>query len=381
MPVADQFDIAIVGAGVVGLAVAQRLSAAKSMARRSILLLDKESGIGQHISSRNSEVIHAGIYYPTGSLKANFCVRGKELLYEHCQRHGIPYRRLGKLVIASSEETGELERLKALGNANGVRDLSILDRIELISKEGAVTGSAALFSPSSGIVNAHEFMRSLLHLAENNGVLFAPRTEVSTVEPMNGQFNVSTLIGQQQEKYTFRCRMLINCAGLEAVRLARRVNGINQSSIPKLWLCKGDYFSYRGKTPFRHLVYPIPEINNAGLGVHATMDMANNLRFGPDTEFVDEIDYRVDVEKVERFCASIRRYFPTIKPGDLKPDYAGIRPKLSGPGDPASDFLIQQENTHGLPGLVQLIGIESPGLTASLAIAEWIRDLLLPELK
>lgn len=377
MAVPDHFDIAIVGAGVIGLAIAQRLSAARPMANRSIVLLDQENSIGQHISSRNSEVIHAGLYYPSGSYKAEFCVRGKQLLYEHCQRHGVPYRRLGKLIIAGPEETGELEKLKNQGNTNGVMDLSLLDRSALKNMESSVAGTAALFSPSSGIVDAHDFMLSLLHLAENRGVLFAPKTRVALVEPENGQFNVATLTVGQQDSYSFRCSILINCTGLEATRLAHRIGGINKASIPDLFYCKGDYFSFRGKNPFKHLVYPVPEANTAGLGIHATLDMAGRLRFGPDTRYVDTIDYQVDAGKAEAFSNAIQRYFPGIKSSDLSPDYAGIRPKLSGPGQAAADFLIQQADQHGLPGLLQLFGIESPGLTASLAIAEWVRDLVL----
>jgi L-2-hydroxyglutarate oxidase LhgO len=376
----DHFDIAIVGAGVIGLAIAQRLSAARHMANRSIVLLDQENSIGQHVSSRNSEVIHAGLYYPSGSLKADFCVRGKELLYAHCQRHRVPYRRLGKLVVAGPEETAELEKLQCQGNANGVMDLSILDRGALNRLENAVAGTAALFSPSSGIVDAHDFMLSLLHLAENNGVLFAPRTRVERIESEAEQFKVATLIGDHQHSYHFCCSVLINCAGLEATRLAHRIDGINQTSIPELFLCKGDYFSFRGRNPFKHLVYPVPEANTAGLGIHATLDMAGRLRFGPDTQYVDKIDYQVDAAKAEAFSSAIQRYFPGIKAGDLNPDYAGIRPKLSGPGQPAADFLIQQADQHGVPGLVQLFGIESPGLTASLAVAEWIRDSVLRDL-
>lgn len=374
----DHFDVTIVGAGVVGLALAQRLSRAKFLANRSVLLLDQERSFGQHISSRNSEVIHAGLYYPGDSLKASLCVRGKELLYEHCQQYNVPHRRLGKLIVAGPGETGELERLEKQGVANGVSDLTILDRRQLAARESAISGAAALLSPSSGIVDAHEYMVSLLHQAEVQGVLFAPRTRVLTVEPEPGRFKMLTCIGDaaDQEFYRFSCSVLINCTGLDATHLARSIAGMDEALIPQLHLCKGDYFSYRGANPFSHLIYPVPEANAVGLGIHATLDMSGRLRFGPDTQFLDQVEYQVDPGKAEVFSDAIRRYFPAIKASDLSPDYSGIRPKLAGPGQPPADFLIQQAAEHRIPGLFQLVGIESPGLTASLAIAELVRDLV-----
>ena len=381
MAAIDHFDVAIIGAGVVGLALAQRLSEDKFMANRRIVLLDQESSFGQHISSRNSEVIHAGIYYPSGTQKARLCVRGKELLYEHCQRYSVPHRRLGKLIVAGPGETGELERLENQGISNGVTDLVMLDRQALISRESAVAGAAALFSPSSGIVDAHDYMLSLLHLAEINGVLFAPRTQVLAIDSETDCFAVATRIGtgDDQDSYRFRCTVLINCAGLEATSLGRKIGGINEATLPRLYLCKGDYFSYQRSNPFKHLIYPVPEANTVGLGIHATLDMAGRLRFGPDTQYLDSIDldnidYQVDPGKAEAFSGAIRRYFPALDANHLSPDYAGIRPKLAGPGQAPADFLIQRTDQHGIPGLVQLFGIESPGLTASLAIAEEVRD-------
>lgn len=374
----DHFDVAIVGAGVIGLALAYRLTQGKQLSARSVVLLEQESGFGQHTSSRNSEVIHAGLYYPSGSLKAALCVRGKELLYEHCERYDVPHRRLGKLVIAGSGEVAELERIERQGRDNGVSDLSILDRRGLQARESAVQGAAALYSPSSGIVDAHEYMISLLHLAQLQGVQFAPRTRVLEVEKKSDRFVVATGIGdtQKPEYYRFSCSVLLNCAGLQAARLARNIAGIEIGSIPEIHYCKGDYFSYRKSSPFHQLVYPVPEANTAGLGIHATLDLTGRLRFGPDTSYLDAIDYQVASGKAEVFANAIRRYFPAIDAADLSPDYAGIRPKLAGPGQPPADFLIQQVDQHGVPGLLQLFGIESPGLTASLAIAEQVNALV-----
>jgi len=370
--------VAIVGAGVVGLAIAQRLSEGRQPIDRSVVLLEQESSCGQHISSRNSEVIHAGLYYPNDSLKARLCVRGKELLYEYCQRYEVPHRRLGKLIIAGPDEAGELERLQRQGMANGVTDLELLGPQQLRARESAVQGAAALLSPSSGIIDAHEYMVSLLRLAQMQGVQFAPRTQVLEIESGSDRFVVATCTGGEsnRERFLFSCSVVINCAGLEATSLATTVAGIDAAVIPELHLCKGDYFSYRRSNPFNHLIYPVPEANTVGLGIHATLDLAGRLRFGPDTQYLDKVDYQVDPEKAELFTEAIRRYFPTINAADLIPDYAGIRPKLAGPGQPPADFLIQQADQHGVPGLVQLFGIESPGLTASLAIAEQIRDLV-----
>ncbi|MBT8145259.1 MAG: NAD(P)/FAD-dependent oxidoreductase [Gammaproteobacteria bacterium] len=375
MPEPDHFDVAIIGAGVIGLAIAQRLSTADFMSNRSVLLLDQETSFGHHTSSRNSEVIHAGLYYPSGSMKAHLCVRGKELLYEHCQQFHVPHRQLGKLIVAGSAETGELERLMNQGNVNGVADLVILEGDELAALEPAVSGTAALFSPSSGIIDAHEFMVSLLRLAEDHGAVFAPRTRVVAVDTADGDFSVETQIAGDT-RYQFRCTSVINCAGLEATLLARKIDGVDEAVIPELHLCKGDYFSYQGASPFKHLIYPLPESNTVGLGIHATLDLAGRIRFGPDTTYLSDIDYRVRADKAAAFAEAISSYFPSIETSRLNPDYSGIRPKLAGPGESPADFMIQQVDQHGVPGLIQLFGIESPGLTASLAIAEQVRDSL-----
>lgn len=368
----DSFDICIVGAGVVGLAIAYELARKYERQAVSILLLERESGFGQHTSSRNSEVIHAGIYYPSNSLKAKLCVSGKELLYSHCAKYRIPHQRIGKLIVAKSTELDELERLRDKAIDNNVLDLQFLNRSELLKLEPHVAADAALFSPSTGIIDSHSYMQSLLHLSEMLGVQFAPFTRVEKIEVEEQCFAVHCMIDEDRnpERYQFDCRRVINAAGLEAQHIAHAVSAVAEESIPRLHYCKGDYFDYRGRSPFSHLIYPMPEHNTVGLGLHATLDMSSQLKFGPDTEYIENIEFAIDGEKAKAFAQSISAYFPGIKASDLKPAYSGIRPKLSGIGEDAADFVIQDEEKHGVPGLLQLFGIESPGLTASLAIAE-----------
>lgn len=376
----DHFDVAVVGAGVIGLAIAQRLSAAPFMRNRSLVLLEQESGFGQHTSSRSSEVIHAGIYYPSGSLKAALCVRGKELLYEHCRRYEIPHKRPGKLIVGNQGETDALERLLKQATANGVSDLQLLDGKSIREFEEQVIATLGLYSPSSGILDSHSYLMSLLHLAESQGVIYSPRTQVQVILNRGDESLVETRVsaaaGKGSEAYAFRAGVVICCTGLESVALASRIEGLNKTAIPRQYLCKGDYFSYAGRNPFKHLIYPLPEANTTGLGIHATLDMAGQLRFGPDTEYVDQVSYSIDPLKRERFAESIRRYFPALDATALNPDYAGIRPKLAGPGQAPADFLIQDAAGHGVPNLLQLFGIESPGLTASLAIGEKVTAMV-----
>ncbi|MCB1671769.1 MAG: NAD(P)/FAD-dependent oxidoreductase [Gammaproteobacteria bacterium] len=376
----DHFDVAVIGAGVIGLAVAQRLSAAPFMADRNLVLLDQEDGVGQHTSSRNSEVIHAGIYYPSGSLKAALCVRGRQLLFEHCQRYRVPCRRTGKLIVASERDSDSLLALQQQAANNGVDDLELLDSGALRRREAQVQADIALFSPSSGIVDSHAFMVSLLHLAQQQGAIFAPRTRVQGICRKVEGFEVTTRLksssGIGDEDYRFTTTAIVCCAGLQGPALAKRIEGLDPQLIPQQFLCKGDYFSYSGKSPFQHLIYPLPEANTAGLGIHATLDLAGRLRFGPDTQYVDSEDYTVDPHKRQRFAEAIRRYFPMLDPLALQPDYAGIRPKLAGAGEPATDFIIQDTTEAGFPNLVQLFGIESPGLTASLAIGERVTAMV-----
>lgn len=376
----DYFDVAVIGAGVVGLAIAQQLAAAPFMCDRSLVVLDQEQAIGQHTSSRNSEVIHAGIYYPAGSLKARLCVRGRHLLYAHCERYQVPHRRTGKLIVASQSDCDALQALLARAQANGVTDLQLIDRAALRRLEDQVVGAAALFSPSSGIVDSHSYMANLLRLAEGDGAIFAPRSRVDAIHHTAEGFRVDARIGTGKhftdEAYCFYAGIVINCAGLDAVNLARRIDGVSPASIPDLFFCKGDYFSYEGKAPFRHLIYPLPERHTAGLGIHATLDLAGRVRFGPDTEYVDHVHYAIDPEKRHVFAEAIRGYFTGVDSSRLTPDYAGVRPKLAGKDQPAADFLIQDYSSHKVPGLIQLFGIESPGLTASLALGEHVRDLV-----
>lgn len=370
----DSFDICIIGAGVIGLAVAYELAKKYKNEDISIVVLERESSFGQHTSSRNSEVIHAGIYYPTDSLKAKFCVTGKELLFSHCEQYDVPHRKTGKLIVAKNTEVAALEQLKKNAIANGVLDLQLLNRDQLQKLEPHVEADAALYSPSTGIIDSHSYMQSLLHLAENLGVLFSPYSRIEKVESNSDAFIMHCQLGENRspEHYQFNCQQLINAAGLEAQSIAQSISTVPKNTIPKLHYCKGDYFDYKGRNPFSHLIYPIPETNTAGLGIHATMDMASQVKFGPDTEYIESINFEIDANKTKEFAKSISSYFPAIEPDDLKPAYSGIRPKLTGPGDAAADFEIQEKDVHGVPGLIQLFGIESPGLTASLAIAKHI---------
>lgn len=374
----DSVDICIIGAGVIGVAIAYQLSRKFKDKKLSILLLEQEPNFGQQASSRNSEVIHAGIYYAVNSLKAKLCVRGKELLYDHCKQFDIPFKRLGKLIVANDLETGQLLELEQRAQENGVDDLQFLDEAQIKKLEPAVSAKAALLSPSTGIIDSHSYMRSLLHLAQVKGVHFSAYSRVERVEIISTGFLVNCVLDKKRnpKNYEFRCRYLINSAGLQAQLIAENIDAIRKQDIPKLYYCKGDYFNYLDKNPFSHLIYPVPECNTTGLGIHATMDLASQLRFGPDSEYVQEIDYKTSTEKAESFALQIEKYFPTIDVNKLKPSYSGIRPKLSGPGQAAADFVVQDFSDHGVQGLVQLFGIESPGLTASLALAEKVADSL-----
>lgn len=372
----DSFDICIVGAGVVGLAIAYELATRTKGRSLSIVVLEQEPSFGQHVSSRNSEVIHAGIYYPAASLKAKFCVPGKEMLYAYCEQFAVSHRKPGKLIVAKSAETDALERLRSLALENGVNDLQFLDGKELKKLEPDVRADAALLSPSTGIIDSHDFMQSLLHQAEIRGAHFSPYTRVREVGRATDGFVVHCVLDEKRspENYQFDCRHLVNAAGLEAQTLAGNIEGVLSESIPALHYCKGDYFDYRSRSPFRHLIYPMPENNTVGLGIHATLDIAGQLKFGPDTEYIDRIDYTVDASKAHSFAERIAHYFPAIEPADLKPAYSGIRPKLAPAGAPPADYIIQEQREHGVPGLIQLFGMESPALTSSLAIARYVAE-------
>ncbi|MEX2130216.1 MAG: NAD(P)/FAD-dependent oxidoreductase [Pseudohongiellaceae bacterium] len=372
----DQFDVCIVGAGAVGLAIARQLLCNGGDSKHlKLVLLEQNSKYGQGISSRNSEVIHAGIYYPPGSLKAKLCVRGRHLLYEYCSRYKVPCKQTGKLIIAQEVEQTALLALRNNAVASGVDDLEWVDKARLHKLESAVHAEHALYCPHSGIIDGHQFMQTMLFEAESAGLMYVPRTSVIKIKQADLGFMVTSTSQQQpEESFQFRSTVVINSCGLDAQNLAMHIDGLAVELIPPIFPCKGSYFEYRGKSPFRHLVYPLPESGIRSLGIHGTLDLAGQLRFGPDAEFVDELDYTVDPGARDKFAEAIRNYFPTLEKERLVPAYSGIRPKLSGPGQGFADFMIQDESEHGMQGLLQLFGIESPGLTASLALGEMIQS-------
>ncbi|MDE0852983.1 MAG: NAD(P)/FAD-dependent oxidoreductase [Nevskia sp.] len=364
----DRIDCVVIGAGVVGLALARQLA----LAGRETLLLERHHAFGTETSARNSEVIHAGIYYPAGSLKAQLCVRGRELLYEYCAGHGVNHRRCGKLVVATQPQ--QLARLQGLAEGargNGVDDLRLLEGAEARSLEPALRCEAALLSPSTGIVDSHGYMLSLLGEAESQGARLALLSPVGALRPRAGGVELC-LDGERQPR--LKARWVINCAGLQAQEIASRIEGFPAEHIPRAWYAKGSYFTVSGHAPFSRLIYPLPE--PGGLGVHLTLDLAGRARFGPDVEWVERPDYAVDPQRAEPFAAAIRAYWPQLAAGRLVPSYAGVRPKIAGPGQPAADFRIDGPALHGVAGIINLFGIESPGLTASLAIAEHVAAML-----
>lgn len=358
----DEIDCVVVGAGVVGLAVARALA----MAGREVVLVEAADAIGTGTSSRNSEVVHAGLYYPAGSLKAQLCVEGRERLYAYCASRGVAHRRCGKLIVATdASQHAALDALLAAAHRNGVTDVQALDAADARRREPALACSAALWSPSTGIVDSHGLMLALQGEAEDRGAMLALKSPVERGEV--GAGGIVLQVGGEQPMRV-RARRVVNSAGLHAPALAARLDGLDAQFVPPARYCKGSYFALAGRAPFSHLVYPMHD--HAGLGVHLTLDLAGQARFGPDTEWVDAIDYRVEPRRADAFYAAIRRYWPALPDGALAPAYAGIRPKIVGPGEPAADFVIQGPAVHGVPGLVNLFGIESPGLTASLAIAD-----------
>ena len=364
----DEIGTVVIGAGVVGLAVARALA----VGGREVLILESEELIGSGISSRNSEVIHAGIYYPTGSLKARLCVAGKQALYEHCASRGIEHRRCGKLIVASEEgDLAVLETLMAKARENGVEDLVWLDRGQVAAREPEVACIAALLSPSTGIIDSHGLMLSLLGEAEARGAMLALGAPVTGGALETGGI-VLEVGGAAPTR--LKARELVNAAGLGAQAVARSIEGFPAASIPGLHFAKGNYYGLGRRSPFSSLIYPVPE--PGGLGVHATIDLAGQCRFGPDVEWIGSLDYAVDPARAEAFYAAVRRYWPGLRDGELQPAYSGIRPKLNPRGAPADDFLIQGPADHGIPGMVNLFGIESPGLTSSIVLAEVVAALL-----
>jgi L-2-hydroxyglutarate oxidase LhgO len=356
-------DCLVIGGGVIGLAVARRFA----LAGVETLVLEREATHGSHTSSRNSEVIHAGLYYAPGSVKALLCVRGREQLYRYCEERGIEHRRCGKLIVATSdEEHPRLEHYFETARRNGVTDLAWLTPAEVAELEPAVRCTAALWSPSTGIVSSHQLMQALLGDLESRGGTLACRAEVIGANLGHGLHRVA--VQQEGTHCEFTTRLLVNAAGVDAQDVAHTFAGLDAGTIPVRHLAKGHYFTLQGRAPFRHLVYPVA--GNAGLGIHVTLDLAGGARFGPDVEWVTRVDYAVDETRRAAFAAAIRRYYPDLDATRLQPGYTGIRPKITGPGEPAADFCIQGPERHGIEGLLNLYGIESPGLTAALAIAD-----------
>ncbi|MCF8150324.1 MAG: NAD(P)/FAD-dependent oxidoreductase [Burkholderiaceae bacterium] len=366
----EKIDCAVIGAGVIGLAVARKLAAAG----REVLILESESAFGTGISARNSEVIHAGIYYPVASLKARLCVAGRQMLYAYCAERGIGHRRCGKLIVATNDvQESELVRIEAGARSNGVDDLELLSREQARRLEPALECRAALLSPSTGIVDSHALMLSLLGDAERDGAVLAVKTAVVGGEIVAGGI-ILTMTGTDGTTTQLLTGSVMNCAGLGAQGVARALRGLDPASVPALHYAKGNYYTLAGRAPFGHLIYPVPE--QAGLGVHLTLDLGGQARFGPDVEWIDSPDYKVDPARADAFYAEVRRYWPQLADGVLAPAYAGIRPKLQAEGEAAQDFLVSGPAAHGVPGLVCLYGIESPGLTSCLALADHVAGLL-----
>ena len=363
------FNVTVIGAEVVGLAVADALSGDT----RQALLLEKNDRYGMETSSRNSEVIHAAIHYPGLPLKATLCREGNRLLYEYCENRKIPFKKTGKFIVSQNPaETEELWKIKRQAEENGVSGLLFLSRPRWKALEPDLQADEVIFSPDSGIVDAHGLMRSLYLQAESQGVTIAFRSEVTAIRPDERGFELEVNHGE----YRMHTQILVNSAGLHADRIAAMA-GLDIDGLGyRLKYGKGDYFFASPPPPIRHLIYPVPEEGNESLGIHATLDLGGRVRVGPDIESVKEIDYRVDESKAALFFASARRYLPKLSLDALHPDTSGIRPKLQGPGEPPRDFIIREESSSGLRGLVNLIGIESPGLTSALSIAGYVRDLV-----
>jgi L-2-hydroxyglutarate oxidase LhgO len=370
----DKVDCVVVGAGVVGLAVARALS----LRGREVLLIEQHHAVGMETSSRNSEVIHAGLYYPSGSLKARLCVQGRDKLYAYCDERGIAYRRCGKLIVANSQAQFEkLAAIHAQAHANGCTEVVRLNASAAMVLEPSLSCIAALLSPNTGIIDSHAFMLALQGDAENTGAVSALGSKVTGGHVIENGIVIQVQASDGEET-EFAAGTLINCGGLWAPQLASQISGLDQNATPTPFFAKGNYFSLAGKAPFSHLVYPIPEAG--GLGVHLTLDLGGQARFGPDVEWLEppqgEIDYAVDPRRADSFYREIRAYWPDLPDASLHPAYAGVRPKIAPPGAPATDFLFL---SHGCRHYLGLYGIESPGLTASLAIGEHAASLVTAE--
>lgn len=356
-------EAVVVGAGVIGLAIARRIA----KTGRSVFVIEAEERIGAHTSSRNSEVIHAGIYYPPDSLKARMCVAGREALYAYCEARHIALKRTGKLIVATSQaETAALQALYLRGRQNGVEDLQWLSATQAQAFEAEVKCVAAILSPSSGVLDSHAYMLSLQGEAEADGAQCIFRTKVGNIGVIDGGFEVQT---HGAESMAITSTAVFNCAGFDAQTLAGRIDAYPAERVPPRFLAKGNYFSVSGPTPFKHLVYPMPV--DGGLGVHITLDLAGRMRLGPDLHWVEDVDYTADSRMIQTFYSSVSRFWPSVLERELSWTYCGIRPKTSGPGELPSDFLVDGPEDHGIAGLVNLFGIESPGLTSSLALADF----------
>ena len=361
------FDVenVVIGAGVIGLAIARALS----VAGRDVLVLERAAHFGSETSSRNSEVIHAGIYYARNSLKALFCVEGRQMLYDYCRAHHLPHRQCGKLIVATTEaEISTLQGLAEKAAQNNVNDLTFLTKAEAETLEPALHCTAALLSPSTGIIDSHQLMLAYVGEIEDHGGTIAYNAAFQRATRTADGFTVTA------QGMELSCRNLINSAGLSAQEVASQIAGLAPEHIPQRYLTKGSYFTMNAPSPFSRLIYPVP--NTASLGIHVTLDIAGQIRFGPDQEWVDKIDYEVDPARGLAFYEAIRRYFPAIPDDCLLPAYSGIRPKVQSPTDGMADFVIMDEGRHGVPGLVNLFGMESPGLTASLKIGSFVTDAL-----
>jgi len=363
----ETVDCLVVGAGVVGLAIARRFA----LAGMETIILERERTFGQGTSSRNSEVVHAGIYYPKDGIRARLCVAGRKALYAYCAERGVAHKRIGKLIVATNErQLADIASIKRRAALNGVDDLHEIDAAEAKRLEPALSCLGALVSPSTGIIDSHGLMTALLGDAEAAGAVLAVLSPFEGARPLEGGGFEIAVGGAEPTR--IRARHLVNSAGLEAWAVARGIHGMPENLIPRRRLAKGNYYTVAGRVPFSRLVYPVPE--DGGLGVHLTLDLGGRGRFGPDVEWVDHIEYSVDPKRADRFYAAVRTYWPELPDGSLTPDYCGIRPKLTGPGETPAEFVIQGQREHGMAGLINLFGIESPGLTSCLAIADHVAE-------
>ena len=363
----EQVDCVVVGAGVVGIAAARALAGAG----HEVIVLDAAGAIGTETSSRNSEVVHAGIYYPQSSLMARLCVQGRRRLYAFCAEHGVPTNRCGKLIVATDDdERARLLAIRSRAESNGVEELQLLDALQARRLEPSLVCTGALLSPCTGVLDSHAYMLALQGEAEALGAVFVLNSPVS-----GGEVTEDGVIIQvgQSDPMLLRCRLLINAAGLHAPDLASRIAGMPREQVPRAYFAKGSYFMLAGASPFSRLIYPVPV--PGGLGVHLTLDLGGQARFGPDVEWITTLDYTVDPSRARNFYAAVRRYWPGLPDGALHPGYAGIRPKIVAAGATAQDFVVQGRRTHGVPGLVNLFGIESPGLTASIALGDLVCEV------